>query len=154
MPVEVNSRMINYRGERVFLSGIRDITDLRQIKQTIHDSITSSGTLLETPVAAAFLVDNEGICIEANKAFASRFGKRISDIIGKPIRDLLPREVSKGRRAHFDEVLRMKKQVRFEDELHGMWNEIIVTPILDSSGEVSKAVVSGSDITVRKQLEN
>jgi PAS domain S-box-containing protein len=141
-------------GGRGYVGGIGiDITDRKKMEQTLQDSLATSRTLLDTPIAAAFLIDREGICVDVNETLCKRFNKERADIVGTCIWDLFSPEVSKRRRAHFDEVLRGKKQVRFEDDRQGIWYDNVVTPILDSRGEVLKAVVFSFDVTERKQIE-
>ncbi|MGE5300646.1 MAG: ATP-binding protein [Acidobacteriota bacterium] len=130
-----------------------DIDKHRLTEYALKESKDTARNLLDIPMASALLVDREGICLDANETFAGRFGKRVSDIVGRPIWRLFPDDVSERRKAVLKGILREKKQVRFEDERQGIWNDIVVNPILDEQGEVLKMVVFGFDITARKQTE-
>lgn len=130
-----------------------DIAELKKAAKTLKESETTARALLNIPNGAAFLLDRDGICLDVNETLATRFCKRPSDIIGKPIWDLFHIEVAERRRAHFMRVLQSKRMDRFEDERDGMWNDIVVSPILDENGEVLKVAVLGFDVTERKQAE-
>lgn len=147
-------RILSPDGTILGLMGMhRDITQRRQIEVSLRKSEATARTLLNLPNAAVFLLDRESICLDANETMARRFGRKVTDIIGTSIWDLFPPEVSRNRKEHFEDVLRMKKQVHFEDEREEMWNHSIMSPILDAEGEVSAVAVFGFDITERKRAE-
>jgi PAS domain S-box-containing protein len=130
-----------------------DVEKHKQVETALKESEATARKLLDIPIASALLVDRDGICLDANETFAQRFGKRVQDILGRPIWELFPPSVREKRIEYYGQVLQGGKQVRFEDERLGRWNEIVVSPILDEHGDVLKAVVFGFDITARKQAE-
>ena len=121
--------------------------------EALKESESTARTLLNTPNAAAFLIDSHGICLDANETMAQRFSKKVSDLVGKTIWNFFPPDVAEKRKAHFTIMLKDKKAVRYEDERNGMWNDSIISPILDDKGEVIKIAIMGFDITDRKQAE-
>jgi len=129
------------------------IAERKQAIEALRESEETARMLLNIPVAAAFLIDRHGICLGVNETLATRLGRKVSDFIGKPIWDFFPSDVSARRKAHFETVLLDKRQVRYEDEREGMWNDSIISPILDDRGEVAKVAVLGFDITERKKAE-
>jgi PAS domain S-box-containing protein len=131
-----------------------EIAERKRTEYALLESEATARALLSIPNAAAFLLDREEICLDANDTLGSRFSKSITEIIGKPIWDLFPKDVAEKRKAHFMTILANKKQVRYEDERDGRWNDSIISPILDENGEVSKAIVFGFDITERKRAED
>ncbi len=125
----------------------------RRAEEALRRSEQTARALLNIPNAAAFLIDRNAMLLDANETMAKRFCTSIPELVGKCIWDIFPPDISAKRKAHFEEVLRNKKQVLYEDERQGMWNESIITPILDDSREVSKLAVFGFDITERKRAE-
>ncbi|MBF0497707.1 MAG: response regulator [Deltaproteobacteria bacterium] len=125
----------------------------RLAEAALRESEETARMLLNIPNAAAFLLDSDGICLDANETMAARFGRPVSDIVGLSIWNLFPPEVRDRRKAHFLEVLREKKQIRYEDERQGMVNDSIITPILDDHGQVVKVAIFAFDITDRRRLE-
>jgi len=132
---------------------VSDITDHIKAAEALRQSENTARTLLNMPMASAMLLDRNGICLDANSTLCQRFGKAVHDVIGQPIWDLFPPEVGRERQSRFEAVLREKRLVRFEDERQGIWNDSIVAPIVDETGEVAKVAVISFDITERKNLE-
>jgi len=131
----------------------RDITERKRVEEALQDSEKATRTLLNIPMASAFLIDRNGICLGANETFAKRLGKKVSDIVGKSMWEFFPSDVNAKRKALFEGVLASKQQFRYEDERQGMWHDAVISPILDEQGEVAKVVVFGLDITERKRAE-
>ncbi|MBF0327626.1 MAG: PAS domain S-box protein [Nitrospirae bacterium] len=137
-----------------YLHYLFDITDRKWTEDKLRKSEATARTLLNLPNAAGFLLDRNGICLDTNETLARRLSRNRMEIIGKLIWDFFPKDVSESRKAHFEQVLMGKKQVRFVDERQGMWNEAVVTPILDDNGEVEVVTVFGFDITEHKRAED
>jgi PAS domain S-box-containing protein len=151
--VEIRARAVRLGG-RTMIQGIwRDITERKGMEEALRNSEKSVRTLLNIPLAAVFLLDRNGICLEANETLATRLGKKVSDIVGKSIWKFLPPDVNANRKARFEGVLANKQQCRYEDERQGMWNDSVMSPILDEQGEVAMVAVFGLDITERKRTE-
>ncbi|MGE0086420.1 MAG: PAS domain S-box protein [Desulfococcaceae bacterium] len=123
----------------------------KRAEEALRKSEQTARALLNVPNVAVFLTDHSAIFLDANETMAKRFNMSVSELVGKSIWDILPPEVAAGRKIFFERVLREKKQGRYEDNRDGMWNESIITPILDESGEVSRVVIFSFDITERRQ---
>ncbi len=120
-----------------------------QILRTLFDAIPES----------MFLMDRQGIVLQANEPFAERFGKPLTECLGKSIYDLLPFDVAAHRRMAVAEVLRTGKKLSFEGDLEGdslLLGRMIhhICPLFDSDGEVNQLVVFSQDITERKRHED
>ncbi|MEZ4527534.1 MAG: PAS domain S-box protein [Desulfobacterales bacterium] len=125
----------------------------RRAEEALRKSEQTARALLNIPNVAVFLTDRNAIFLDVNETMAKRFCTSIPELVGKCLWDIFPPEVAAGRKAFFERVLREKKQARYEDKRGGMWNESIITPILDDCGEVAAAVVFSFDITERKRAE-
>ncbi|MBF0526283.1 MAG: PAS domain S-box protein [Deltaproteobacteria bacterium] len=126
----------------------------RLAEAALRESEETARMLLDIPNAVAFLINSEGIFLDANKTLADRMHLPISEIVGRLIWDVFPPEVSAQRRAYFNMALDEKNQIRFEDERDGSVHDTIINPILDEQGRVVKMVVLGFDISDRWQAEN
>jgi len=100
---------------------------------------------------AIFLIDREGIIIEANEEITRRLGKSYEELIGKNVFGLLPKELSESRKKNINEAIMTKKSIFFEDQRNSRNYENFVYPIFDQNGEVDKLSILAIDITERKK---
>ena len=105
-----------------------------------------------------FLLDCQGVVLQANEPFAARFGKRLAECLGRSIYDLLPPDVAAHRRKKIAEVIRTAKSLSFEGDLEGdnllLGRKIHhICPLFGSDGEVNQLVVFSQDITDLKRKE-
>ncbi|NTV59740.1 MAG: PAS domain S-box protein [Chlorobiaceae bacterium] len=98
-----------------------------------------------------FLLDRQGVILEANDTFASRFGRHHEDCIGISVYDLFSPEKARERELKIEEVVRTGKRVTFESEDKGIWRVHNISPVLDAEGEVRQFVVYSVDITALKE---
>lgn len=122
-------------------------------EEALRDSELTARGLMNATLDIIFLVDNDGIILDANKALANRFNKRVEDIIGVCAWDLIPPHLSTKRRAFFDQVLRTGRPIRFEDERLDTWFDNYMYPIANDKGMITKVAIFARDLTLRKILE-
>ena len=132
---------------------IQQVGERRRAENAQKKSESMTRTLLNVPLAAAVLLDTQGICLDANETFAERFGKTVPEVVGKLVWNLFPAEVAEQRKAHFRKVVEQKRQDRHEDQRQEVWNDSILTPVLDDAGNVEMVAVMSIDITERKKAE-
>ncbi|MBD3160325.1 MAG: PAS domain-containing protein, partial [Candidatus Lokiarchaeota archaeon] len=102
-------------------------------------------------------LDREGRVLDCNTRYAARFDKKSDEIIGKTPWKLHP-DVSAKRKEALESVFETGKPSHGEDVREGkngtpIWNEYIISPILDESGEVLRVCLYARDITKRKNTE-
>ncbi len=119
-----------------------------------HSSRTSECPLcllINSIPESIFLFDRTGIILEANDAFALRFGKKHEECIGKSVYTFFPKEVAEKRKEMVLEVMRTGKRMTFESEDNNAWRVHNITPIKDMEGVIQQFVVYSLDITELKQ---
>ncbi len=131
-----------------------DITQRKQAEEALRESEKNLRGLLDANPESLLLVDKELIVIIANQTAAQRLGKRLDELIGVRLYDLFSRDLTKRRRAYFDEAIRTGQPVQFEDIREGINFYIYAHPVLDAAGKVSRLAILGIDITERKRAEN
>jgi len=122
-------------------------------EEALRDSELTARGLMNATLDIIFLVDNDGIILDANMALANRFNKRVEDIIGVCAWDLIPPQLSAKRRALFDQVLRTGRPIRFEDKRLDTWFDNYMYPIANDKGTITKVAIFARDLTMRKILE-
>jgi PAS domain S-box-containing protein len=149
-------RPIQNSGDSTYVYGaLQDITERKRIEEALQQSEMKARALLDAPADTIyiFMMNRDGIILDANRAFASAMRKPISELIGLYAYDLLPPALAQTRKAHINEAIQSGRMTRFEDKGLQQYYENIVSPILNEAGEVVQVAVFGRDITERKQME-
>ncbi len=98
MPVEVNSRLLDFDGRSVYVSVVRDITERKRAEEEISERGAMLQQILDTSSVAIFLVDKTGRITQANRRMAEMFGYALEDLPGKEYVELVhPAERETGR---------------------------------------------------------
>ena len=154
MAVEVSSQGAQIGNEHVLLSIVRDITERKKVEERLRHSEENMRALLNASGESFFLMDPNGIVLEANEAVTKQLGFKCPDqIIGKNAYDSLPPKLAHQRRAHVEKVILTGKSVRFEDRNGDRRIDQVIYPLFDDSGRVSRLAVFGTDITAYRKLE-
>ena len=141
-------KFTGYRGVDI------DITELKRVEEALRDSEGVARALLDAPYVAVLLLDKEGFILDVNRTTEERLNKTREELIGVCAWDLTWPEVREHRMAHFAQVIKTGKPVRFEDYRKGMWNDNVYYPIFDAEGKATKAAIIARDITDLKRAED
>jgi PAS domain S-box-containing protein len=95
----------------------------------------------------------DGRVLSMNESAARRRKTSASELIGRNILDLIPEDVRPGRRARFEEVVRTRASLRFEEEREGRTYAIRLYPLFGQDGAVCQIASFSRDITERKLSE-
>jgi len=131
----------------------RDITERKTAEIALRESEATARALLNAPTDSVLVIDDQGVILAINEITASRFGKRIDELVGTLSYDLLPKEVAQLRQSLMAPVLEKNEMVRFVDERAGRWYDTVVYPILNEKGEGKKLAIIARDITEQKTFE-
>ena len=129
----------------------RDITDRKLAEQALRQEENTARALLNAPTDVFLLHDPEGVVLAANKVAAAIFGKRVDELLGKNVFDLMSPHVVQSRKMRVREVVESKMPVRFEDEDKGRIQDHNLYPIPDDQGRVAQIAVYLRDVTDYKQ---
>ncbi|GAB4486120.1 MAG: hypothetical protein OHK006_13470 [Thermodesulfovibrionales bacterium] len=162
MPVEVNSRLYDYKGRPVYFSVIRDITSRKAAEERIRQSEEFIRSILDTVDEGFIVVDRDYRIMTANKAYCGQAGRVCEDIIGRKCY-----EVShNSSRPCYDEGEECAVKKAFATGRphavlhrhldaggHGIFVETKAYPITDGSGSVVSVIETINNITERHLLE-
>ncbi|MFC2021371.1 PAS domain S-box protein [Chloroflexota bacterium] len=131
-----------------------DITERKQAEETIKNSEALKRSIMDAMPDNVALVDDTGIILDVNESMAKSFSKRKEELTGMYGWDLLPSDLMKSRKGHFEEVFKTGKIVRFEDENRGVCFDNIIYPVFQERGKVIQVAVIARDITEHKRVEH
>ncbi len=109
--------------------------------------------ILNATTEFTLLIDAKGRILALNKPFADRFGKRVDELVGKPVLDFMEPQFAERRQQQIDRVLSTGQPLRFEDERAGRILDHSFFPVFDQEGNVEGIAIFARDITERKRVE-
>jgi PAS domain S-box-containing protein len=158
MPVEMNARLIEYKGNKAILCASRDISERKKVEKELRETRDFLENLISHANAPIIVWDPNLKITRFNQAFERLTGRRAQDVLGKPLEFLFPPEsrndsMADIRRTLSGElweaveipVLRMDGTVRTV-----LWNS---ATLYDKDGAIIATIAQGQDITDRKLAE-
>ncbi len=132
---------------------VEDITKRRGAEEILRRSKETVEALLNATSDVAFLADTEGRFLAVNETLASKYGKRVEDLMGSSIFALLPPERVAMRREYFRQAVQTGRAVRFEDENAARILDNNVYPVFGPDGKVESVAVFARDVTEQKKAQ-
>ncbi len=132
---------------------LQDITDRKLAEEALSKSEEAARAILDASTAAVTLLDRRGTILDCNEEQASRFHLRREETLGRCIWDLLPSPLADQRKGLVDRVFQTGRMHRTEDERKGMWNDVVVYPLIGDAGGVERVAMHAMNITDRKRAE-
>lgn len=99
------------------------------------------------------LLEPDGRVLSMNESAARRRSTTPPELIGKNIMDLIPEYVRNGRRERYEEVVRTRRPLRFEEDREGRTYAIRLHPIFNADWAVCQIASFSRDITQRRLSE-
>ncbi|OGS83515.1 MAG: hypothetical protein A2061_06250 [Gallionellales bacterium GWA2_59_43] len=147
--VEVNSRVIESGGRKLFLSASRDITERKKAEAILklHKQV------IDTSIDGFWVCDMQGYLLDANEAYAKMSGYAVEELVHMHISQLEAREQAADVRAHVAKVIAQGYD-RFETRhRHKDGHEIDIEVSTTCMAEQQRLVVFCRDIGERKNAE-
>lgn len=148
--IEIRATPLPFGG---FISTFTDITAHKRIEQSLRESEQTARAMLMAPVAILILTDPEGRIISLNEAGARSLNSAPTSLIGKDIFAHFSKKVRERRLMMLHSAINSKRPVAFEDRVNKRWFEIVLAPILNGAGEVTRVVIAAHDVTHRREAE-
>ena len=136
----------------------REIEERKRTQKALGEQKDFLNTLLETISNPVFYKDTRGRYIGCNKAFESFTGRSRSDIVGKTVYDMGPREIADKYYEKDLELFEKPGKQRYEwkiENTDGVVRDVIFdkATLKDTSGHAVGLIGVISDITERKRSE-
>jgi len=156
---EITGSRTNWQGQINDLVFIRDITERKQTEQTLQKKESNLSALISNTKDRIWAVDAEYRLIINNPQFLGAIQETIKNSIGigkSVLLEEIPQEVRERWRSYYDralggEIFSIESKMAFSDQ--DLYVEYSFHPIRNLDESISGVVVSGRDITERKQAE-
>jgi len=142
---------------RLYAAIQEELDERKRTEDALRESEERNRTLLASLPQRVFFKDRNSVFITVNSLFASDFGQRPEELMGKSDADLFPAEFAEKYRADDQEVMegRAVRVLEEENVVDGEVRivEVVKAPVIDDSGDVIGVLGLFTDITARKQAE-
>ncbi len=131
----------------------QDTTDRHRAEDALRASEETIRTLLNATSDAVFLLDKDMVYLAVNEITARRLGRKVDQIVGTSVFELIQGEVAEKRNTMFSKVLDTGKPVAFTDERDGLSLENTLYPVFGAGEKVRMVAVYSRDITTARHTE-
>ncbi|MHA1557978.1 MAG: sensor histidine kinase, partial [Candidatus Heimdallarchaeota archaeon] len=91
-PVQIQARMMDYKGQRVRVTAVRDITDYIEAQKSLQDSEELYRSIVENSVEGHVILNDKFQFLYINKEFTRIMGWSSEEIIGRDFREFVAEE--------------------------------------------------------------
>ncbi len=157
IPIDIRVSFLAYEGQEFHCAFVRDITEHKQIENSLRDSEERFRTFLDHAPNAMFMKTNDGHYFFTNRCFEGLCHSDREHIIGKTDAELFPSDTADQFRANDRQVIETGKAIEFEEttsngnDLHT--NIVVKFPVRDRTGQIYATGGIVTDITARKRME-
>ena len=158
-PMEIRAKLTSYKGYKVRMAVIRDLTEQKQSERKLQKSEQKYRLLVESTPDWVWICDLEGRHTFSNSAVKQILGYEVEEILGSSAFRLMHPEDRKNVKKWFQNAKKQKKGWRgsvirwLHKDKSIRFLETIAEPILDAKGNLTGFTGIDRDITVRKQSE-
>ena len=152
--IESRGKIIDYRGNPVWLVGVRDITERKRTEQdrAFLAAIVASS---EDAIIGKTL---EGIILSWNRGAENLYGYTAEEVIGRPINLLVPADRPDEVSTILDKIRRGEHIMHYETRRVSKNGSVVdvaltISPIRDTTGSIIGASTIAQNVTERKRLE-
>lgn len=155
---EFSVKSIMYKGKRVVLGSVRDITEKKLMEDKLRESEKRYRTLVETINDIVFVLDVNGKFTYLNRKFEEITGYSIKDMLGKHFAEIVAPEyiestINRFKRGLAGEVIPVYEIEIVKSDGERIPVELNVTNLHDDEGNVVGRLGVARDITKRKKME-
>lgn len=130
-----------------------DITDRRRVTEALRASEASFRAFVDALPEPAMMIRVDGTAIIVNQAMARSLGTTVDELVGKCVFDRMSPNVAESRRKWVEFAKKSRESGSFEDQNKGRRFLTYFTPVVDTSGEVTRIAVIALNITELKRTE-
>ncbi|MBN2058701.1 MAG: PAS domain-containing protein [Candidatus Saganbacteria bacterium] len=152
------TKLIDESGKVIGISATeRDITERKRKEAELKASEARYRTLVENASDQIFMVNEELKFMAMNSAALSLLRKKLDEVLGKPVAEVFPKEISANNIANLEKVFKTGKGFTLDEELSFGGQRVFVnsslSPVKNNEGKTVAALGVVRDITERKRKD-
>jgi PAS domain S-box-containing protein len=157
--LEVNTAVVDYKGQNAVLGVYRDITERKRVEQALRESEKRYQDLYDNAPEMYFSIDRDGIIKSVNKYGAAYLGYAEAELIDHPVWKLVhPDDLAKAKEFLRNIFARKKSNgeiefTRIKKDGTKIWVRERTRLITDETGEPSLLFIASRDVSERKEAE-
>jgi len=158
IPMYLTAVPLKLDGKQYFAGIGIDISDRRQLAQSLAQNEARLSTLVKTIPDMIWLKDAEGVYLSCNPMFERLFGAKEAEIVGKTDYDFVDKELADFFREHDRKAMAAgpstnEEWVTMADSGAKVLLETIKTPMRDATGRLVGVLGIARNITERRRME-
>jgi PAS domain S-box-containing protein len=158
VPVEVSANKFNFGSSPAVLAIVRDISEQIKNQNFLKDQVSFFQMLIDTIPSPIFYKDAQGIYIGCNKAFESYIGLKKTELKGKSVYDVAPKELADKYKKADDDLFASKGAQTYEAQVKyadGSVHDVVFNKAvyLTNKNDIGGMVGVMVDITDRKKAD-
>lgn len=100
------------------------------------------------------IIDGQGVVVDINSQAASIMGEKQEYILGRSLKELLPRDYYASRLQRFREIKRRAEPIVVEDVYNERRYELAISPLKNVYGDVERMACLSRDVTEDRQMHD
>jgi PAS domain S-box-containing protein len=137
---------------------IRDLTEHRLTEAALQENENKYRTLVEYSSDLIWLIDPHGYVLSVNSAVSRYLGKAKEEVEGAKVSDLFKGTTAETFQSYLNKIFISGKSATYETTMptsnKAIWISTSITPVYDSSGNITALLGVSRDITDRKKSQD
>jgi PAS domain S-box-containing protein len=144
---------ISLENARLYQTLLADIERRKKVEAELRSSEQMATSLLDALRDSLVLIDTDGVVLSLNTTTARRLNMKHERILGARLWDLYTTELAERRLRLVETAVRTVRAVREVEEHEGRISDIVIYPVVDDGGRVTRIAILERDITEQRKVE-
>jgi PAS domain S-box-containing protein len=135
------------------IASVRDISERHALERTVRQYQRDLEAIFNATTESIHLIDTQGTVLMANEYTSRRLGTTVEELVGRPIFDFFPPEVTGRRKENIRQVTSSGQALTVLDQRDGHSFESSLWPMKNADGDVDRIAIFCKEVTERVTAE-
>jgi PAS domain S-box-containing protein len=126
--------------------------ECKSVVEALRESEETARALLNAPTNVAFLLDDEGKILAFNEPAQTRIRMEPRELYGRVLWEVLPPEVVSRRRERYQDAVRTKRPIHFDEVRPAVLYENLFFPLFEEGGDLTGVAAFCWEVESRRRL--